>query len=817
MPKMWEDVKYAARTLSKSPGYTAVAVLTLALAIGANTAIFTVVDAALLRSLPYREPDRLVHLWETRTNRQFGQMEASYPNFADWRQQNTVFESIAGYNRTNFTLVGQGTPERISATRVTANFFAVLGVEPQLGRAFRPEEESGAGPDGIGAGGPAAIVTHGFWQRRLGASREALGAQMNLSGTSFTIVGVLPQHFHFALDGNTEVFVPLMMNDDQRARRSYHWLMPIARLKPDVTIEQANTELGAIAARLAEAYRASNAETGARVVPLREEINGAMRPMLLLVFSAVSLLLLLACVNVANLTLARGSARAREIAIRTALGAGRARLMAQLLTESMLLALLGGAAALAIASSGTTFLVGLLPSSFLSRMPFLRELSLDATVFAFGILLTLFTGILFGLMPAWHATRADVSGALKDGGSAGASRERVRLRGALVIAQISLALILLAGTGLVLRSLEKVMNVNPGFRTENLLTMRLSLPAARYQNAGQVASLYIRLEGRVSALPGVRAVALIDEMPVTHDGGTARLFIEGQPEPPPGQEQETVMRTANPSYFSMMGIRLIRGRFFSERDNLDAPLVVLLSETLARQLFPNEDPLGRTLYAKFAQRVTFEVIGVVADVKLAGLDRQVRPSMYTSSLQNPSRSNWLLIRTETDTAQIAAAVRKEVAALDAELPVYGVRTGEDLIRASEGVFLRRSLSTLLGGFALLALLLAALGLYGVMNYNVTQRVREIGLRMALGARAGHVLRLVAGQGLRLAVAGTVIGAAGALAAAQWIRQFLFGVSAADPLTFASVCAVLLAIAILACVVPAWRATRVDPNIVLRYE
>lgn len=289
MRRMWQDVKYAARTLVKSPGYTVVAVLTLALAIGANTAIFTVVDAALLRSLPYREPDRLVHLWETRTNRQFGQMEASYPNFVDWQQQNTVFESIAGYNGTNFTLVGQGTPERISATRVTANFFAVLGVEPQLGRAFRPEEESGAGPDGIGAGGPAAIVTHGFWQRRLGASREALGTQVNLSGTSFTIVGVLPRDFHFALDGSTEVFVPLMMTDDQRARRSYHWLMPIARLKPDVTIEQANTELGAIAARLAETYRATNAETGARLLPLREEINGAMRPMLLLVFSAVSL------------------------------------------------------------------------------------------------------------------------------------------------------------------------------------------------------------------------------------------------------------------------------------------------------------------------------------------------------------------------------------------------------------------------------------------------------------------------------------------------------------------------------------------------
>jgi len=810
MEMLWQDVKYGVRALVKSPGFTLVAVLTLALGIGGTTAIFSVVHAALLRPLPYHEPDRLVHLWETRTNRQFHQMEASYPNFLDWQQQSTVFEGIAGYNRTNFTLIGHATLERISGTRVTANFFEVLGVAPRLGRTFRDEEDAGRDQ-------PVAVVTHGFWQRRLGASSAVVGSPVHLSGVSYTIVGVLPRNFQFSLDGSSEVFVPLMMSDDQRARRSFHWLMPIARLKTGVTIAQAQSELAGIATRLATAYWETNAETGARVVPLREEIDGAIRPMLVVLFGTVSLLLLLACVNVANLALARGSARTRDMAIRSALGAGRMRLMRQLLTESMLLAGLGGAAALAIASLTTDFLVGLLPSSFLSRMPFLRELAPDLTVFAFAALVTMLTGVLFGLGPAWHATRTAPAGSLKEGGSAGTSRERQRLRGALVVAQISLALTLLAGTGLVLRSLQNLMRVDPGFRTDNLVTLRLSLPSTRYQTPEAVASFYDRLEQHVAALPGVHAVGLVDEMPVTHDGGTAHLFVEGRPEPMPGQQQETVMRTASPSYFSMMGIPLVRGRSFSERDQAGKPRVVLLNETLAQQLFPNEDPVGRSVYVRFAQRFTFQVVGVVGDVKMAGLDREVRPAMYTCSLQDPSRTNWLLIRSERGLAQISDDVRKEVSAMDAELPVYGVRSGEELIRTSEGVFLRRSLALLLSAFAFVAVLLAGLGLYGVMTYNTAQRIREIGLRMALGARTGDVLRLVAGQGLKLVLVGTLIGLAGAMAATRVLQRFLFGIGPRDPETFAGVCVVLLAIAILACVVPTWRATRVDPNIVLRYE
>jgi len=810
METFWQDVKWAARGLRQTPGFTLAAVLTLALGIGANTAIFSVVEATLLRAFPYREPGRLVHLWETRTNKELHRMEASYPNFTDWRQQNTVFEGIAGYNRSNYTLSTEGPPERISGSRVTANFFDVLGVTPEMGRTFLPEEEANAGS-------PVALVTHGFWHRRLGGRPDGLGATVKLSGVNHTVIGILPRSFYFVADGGSEVFVPLLMDENQRTRRGFHWLWPIARLKPGVTLEQAQAEMAGMATRLAQTYVPTNAETSATAIPLQQQVTGDIRPVLLVLFAAVSLLLLLACVNVANLMLARSSGRAREIAIRTALGASRGRLMRQLLVESLLLSLLGGGAALAISSGGVSLLVDLLPANLVARLPVLRQLTLQPVVFGFAAAVTLLTAVLFGLGPAWHAARRSAYGALKEGGAAGTSGARQRLRGTLVVAQVSLALVLLAGTGLVLRSLQQLLEVHPGFRTENLMTFRISLPPAKYQTNPVVASFYTRLEQQVAATTGVRGAGVIDEMPVTDDGGTGYLFVEGRPEPKAGQEQEAVMRTASPGYFQMMGIRLVAGRFFTEQDSASAPRAMLLTETLARRLFPNEDPVGREVYWRFNKKVVSRVVGVVGDVKMAGLDQPTRPALYTCALQEPSHTGWLLVRSEADLAQIAPIVRREVAALDPELPVYGVRTVQQLIQLSDGVFVRRSVSLLLGAFAVAALLLAGLGLYGVMSYAVGRRVKEIGLRMALGAQMGDVMRLILGEGIKLALLGTVLGVAGALAAGRFLQSLLFQIAPGDPLTFAVVCGVLLAVALLACAVPARRATRVDPLVALRSE
>lgn len=809
-----QDIRYAVRILRYHPGFTAVAVLSLTLGMGANTAIFTVVEAALLRPLPYREPERLVHLWETRASRQFQQMEASYPDFEDWQRDNTVFEGIAGYNGTNFTLIATGAPERVSGTRVTANFFEVLGVQPQMGRGFRPEEDA--------ASNPVAIVTHGFWQRQLGGNANVLGRSVNLSGVSYTVIGVLPPGFQFSLDGGSDVWVPLAMNADQRTRRTFHWLRPVARLRAGVTVEQAQSQMSAIATRL-ETTHPANAGIGARVVPLREEAVGQIKRILLVLLAAAGLLLLLSCVNVANLLLARATARGREIAVRAALGAGSTRLVRQFLTESVLLFSLGGFAALMTAQWGSTFFVRLLPATYLARLPNLAGVSLQSSVLAFAAVVTLVTAILFGLIPALHGTQLSLTEALKEGAGPGAGRSRIRLRGVLVVAQMSIALVLLAGTGLVLRSLGRLLEVDPGFRTKNLASFQISLPAARYRTNEQINLFYGRLLQQVASQPGMRDVALVDEMPVTHDGGTARVFVEGRPEPAPGQEQESVVRAVSSGYFQMMGIPLIAGRYFTERDTADAgngnvtPLSVVLTESLARRVFPGEDPIGRRIYFKFSQRVLLRVVGVVGDVHMAGLDRAIRPALYTCLEQTPSRSSYLITRSDLDMASLAAAVRREVAALDHEVPTYAARRMEEVISKSDGVFVRRSVSSLLGAFALVAVVLAGVGLYGVMSFTVTQRVREIGIRMALGAKPSDAMRLVMGNGLRLTGAGLVVGIIAALALARLMSGLLYDIAPNDPATLVAVTLLVALVALAACFVPARRATRVDPLVALRHE
>ncbi len=809
-----QDLRYAARTLRHHPGFTIVAVLSLTLGIGANTAIFTVVEAALVRSLPYREPDRLVHLWETRQSRQFQQMEASYPNFEDWQRDNTVFESLAGYNRTNFSLIGTGTPERVSGTRVTANFFEVLGVQPQMGRVFRPEE------DGVNAS--VAVVTHEFWQR-LGGDANVLGRSVNLSGVVHTVIGVLPPGFHFSLDGGSKIWVPLAMNQDQRTRRTFHWLRPVARLRPGVTFEQAESQMSAIATRLGAVHSATNAGKGVRVVPLQDEAVGGIKPILLVLLAASGLLLLLSCVNVASLLLARATARGREIAIRAALGAGGKRLVRQFLTESVLLFSLGGIAALIAAQWGSQFLVHLLPPAYLSRVPELAGMSLRSPVVGFAAVITLSTAILFGLLPALHGTKLCLTDALKEGAGPGTGGSRLRLRGILVTAQVAIALVLLAGTGLVLRSLGRLLQVDPGFRTNNLATIRISVPAPRYRTNEQVSAFYAGLLQRVASQPGMRNAALVDEMPVTQDGGTAFVYLDGRPEPPPGKEQEAVVRSVSRGYFEVMGIPLIAGRYFAEHDTASVgdgnadPLSVVLTQSLAQQIFPGEDPIGRRLYFKFSRRVHLIVVGVVGDVRMAGLDRAIRPALYTSLEQDPSRSNYLMIRSDLDIASIAAAVRKDVAELDREVPAYAARRIDEVISSSEGVFFRRSVSSLLGAFGLVAVVLAGLGLYGVMSFTVTQRVREIGVRMALGARPSDALRLVMQSGLRLAGAGLALGLVAVLALARLLSGLLYQTAPNDPITLLVVGLLVAAVALVACFVPARRATRVDPFVALRHD
>lgn len=802
-----QEVSYAFRSLRRTPGFAVVAVLTLALGVGVNTAIFSVVHAMLLRPLPYADPDRLVYIWETRTSQEFRQREASYPNFADWQKQNSSFESLAGYNSTNFTLIGGDSPERISATRITSNFFTTLGVRPALGRDFRSEEEQASAT-------PVMLISYGFWQRYFAGSADALGQTVNLSGVQYTVIGVLPQSFQFALNTRSEAWLPLAMTPDQASRRTFHWLRPIARLKPGVSLAQAQAELAGIADRLAAEHPASNAATGVGLVPLHERITGEIKPVLLVLYGAALLVLLIACVNIANLLLARAAGRSREIAVRVALGAGRARLVRLLLTESTLLAAMGGLAGLLLAWWSVDALIALTPPRMLASFPALTGLQLTPGIFVYHFGLALAAGTLFGLAPAYQASRISLNDALKQAapGMIGGTQ---RLRNALVAVQVAVALMLVTGTSLMVQSLDRLLAVNPGFTMDHLVSVQLSLPPAKY-DPQQVIAFYRDLRERAAALPGVKDAAVIDELPLTGDGGTVQLYAEGRPQPPPGKEIEGVYRTAGPNYFQLMGIPVLSGRMFTEQDAANAPRRIILTQSLARRLFESEDPVGRRVVMGYNNSI-WEVVGVVSDVKMADLEKTPRPALYVCALQSPSRSSYLVVRTSMDAASVAAAVRAEVKSLDAELPVYGVRTMDQVIGETSAVLIRRSVRWLMGGFAVLAFALATIGLFGVISYNVTQRTREIGIRIALGAQPGSVLWLVLRRGLLLSAAGIVMGAAAALALGGSLRTLLYGVTSSDPRTYFFAAALLLLTAALASAVPACRAARVNPIVALRDE
>jgi putative ABC transport system permease protein len=805
-----QDIRYGWRALAKSPGFAVVAVLTLAIGIGANTAIFTVVNAAVFHSLPYRDPERLVHLWETRPAHEFAQMEASRPNLLEWQSSNHVFSALAGYTGVDFSLTGRGAPRRMYAGRVTANFFDVLGVQPILGRGFQGDEDRPGGAR-------IALLSYGLWVSQFGSDPGILGQTLVLNGESYTVTGVLPREFQFAKRGRAELWVPLNPTGGEVTRRTYHWVNVIGRLQPGVTINQAQSEMSRIAQRLAAEYPDANAGGDIWVVPLHEEIVGPVQPLLFALLGAVGLVLLIACVNVANLLLARAEVRQKEIAVRLALGATRLRLLRHVLTESCILALAGGALGLLWAQWGVNLILARLPGVVLSRMPYLRGLSPDLGVLGFTFGISLLTGILFGMVPALQSTRLDLQDALKEGSRAVAGSGQHRLRNALVISEIAVSLVLLTGAGLLMKSLVNLLNVNPGFETQNLLAIPVSAPPGRYSDQQRNTAFLQQLLQQTRSVAGVRSTAVIDTMPLM-GGGTVEFSVEGRPSPAPGQFPEANTRDVSPDYFQVMGIPLLRGRFFKEQDKSGTPLVLIINKTLADKLFPDNDAVGhRFVFVFDSHPMAAEIVGVVGDEQLGPLDKALTPVLYSSSFQSNDTDVTLLVRTTADPGSMTAAVRAQVANLDRDVLVGSAETLRHVIADSPSVFMRRFPALLIGVFATLAVLLSAVGIYGVLSYLVTQRTREIGVRMALGAQRGNILRLLLGEGLRLAVLGIAIGLVAAVCATRLLSRLLFGVLPTDPAILLAVTGLIAIVTLAACAIPARRAIKVDPMVALRYE
>lgn len=800
MGVLWQDIKYGARMLLRQPVFTVVAVLTLAMGIGANSAIFSVINAVLLRPLAFHEPDRIIKIWESKPEGFTG--TASVPNLVDWREQNDVFTHIAAYQFANFSLQGQDHPERVRGLSVTPDLFDVLGVPPQIGRTFSPEEEQ-AGSHRV------VVLSHRLWQRNFGGDRNIVGREVMLGGESYTIVGVMPASFIFP-GQTTELWVPLVFTESQKASRGNHAFFAIGRLKPGVTFEQAQEQMIAIASRIEQQYPNEQALRSVLLIPLQEETVRFIRPALFVLLGAVGFVLLIACTNVANLQLARASARRREIAIRTALGAGRGRLARQFLTESIMLSLAGGAVGLLLALWGGNALVSM-ASGFLPRA---SEIGLDGRVLVFTFIVSLLTGVVFGLAPAFYCSKTDVQKALKEGGSAGEGPQRNWIRSILVVGEVAAALVLLIGAGLLIKSFAQLLDEDPGFNPQNVLTMRLTLPAERYSEDAQVAAFYEQLLQKVAATPGVETAGLISVLPLEPRSFTFSFTIDGQTPPADGDDWYANLRWTSPDYFKVMGISLVSGRFFTDRDRISTPGAAIINQAFARRFFGDQDPVGKWLRIPFGNGFRAEIVGVVTDTRQR-LNLDPGPDLYISSLQTPTRAITLVARTGPDPASLAQAIRDQVMAIDPDRPVSSIRTMEQVVSSSVAV--RRFYMLLLAVFAGLALALATVGIYGVMSYTVAQSTREIGIRMALGAQVADVLKLIVGQAMVLAFIGVCAGAAGALALTRLMTSLLYGVTPTDPATFVSVSVLLIAVAALACYVPARRATKVDPMIAIRYE
>ena len=810
-----QDFSYGLRILLKHPGVTAIAVITLALGIGANTAIFSVVRAVLLNPLPLNEPERLVSLWEDVPGH--GRWRVTPANFFDWKKQNTVFEDVAAFGQDSMSFTGAGEPEQLAGTRVSSGYFAVVGVEPLVGRSFA-EEEYQPGKDQV------VVLGYAFWQRRFGGDKEVIGRSITLGGSSYTVVGVMPPGIfpvapatsgHLIFDEQKQSFwCPMSFSAQWAAVRTAHVLGVVARLKQGVSFQQATTDMKTIGARLEQEYSANRGES-IIVSQFMSEVVGDIRPALFTLLGAVGLVLLVACANVAGLLLAQHAGRSKEIAIRAALGAGRGRLVRQFFIEGLLLSLLGAGAGIAIAAFGTRALLQFVPAG----IPRLAEVSLNWQVLGFTILVSLATCLIFGLVPAWYASKPDLHQALEQSGrTSGPGASRLKLRQALVVFQVSVAVMLVIGAGLLIKSFWVLQRVDPGFEPEGVLSAKIILPFSKYSN-DEINSFHQQLIERVEAVPGVKTASIAYDHPLASNWVDA-FEIEGKVVPEEGQSANFI--PVGPDYFDTVGVRLLLGRKFTPQDDQDHPGVAIVNEAFVRHYLPNEKVLGQRMKPGPPRRIwknqkltSFEIVGIVRDVKLAGLEAAPEPAYYLPASQAPLEDMTILLRTTVDPLTVVGPLRQAVWSIDPNQPISDISTLAQVV--DDNIAQRRLNMLLMGLFGGLAMLLSAVGIYGLLSQAVTQRTQEMGIRIALGAGVGDVLKLVLRQGMTLALAGEAIGLVGAFVLSRLIRGLLFGVTPNDATTFIAVAGVLALVALLACYVPARRATKVDPLVALRYE
>jgi predicted permease len=812
MSTLFQDLRHAMRMMLKHRSFTVIAVLTLALGVGANTAIFSVVNGILLRPLPYRDSGRLVQFWETNPLKGWTQATVAPANLFDWQKRNQSFEGIAAYfgsdtkdaGLSNFFLTGAGEPERLQGLSVTGDLFSVLGVEAALGRTLAPEE-TWAGSNRV------VVLSYRLWQRRFAGDSSIIGQNIPLNGANRTVVGVMPDGFYFPTR-EVELWTPMGWEQSQIATlRRPHFLRAVGRLKQGVSVEQALTDMTSIAGALEVEYPDTNTQMGVGIEPLRDWIVGDSRPTLVVFLAAVGLVLLIACANVANLLLARAEARKKEMAIRAALGAGHARIVRQLLTESLLLACFGGALGVLVALWAKDLLLKFAPTG----IPRLSEIRLDGTALGFTLLITLFAALIAGLSPAIFITRHELTAVLREGQKGAGGSQRGRLRGVLVVSEIALSFTLVIGAGLLIRSFMRLVRVDPGADTNSVLTFRLQLPGSKYPEGRQAIAFFEEVERRVAALPGVESAGATTRLPLQGYGWTGDATVDGRT--PDDYLREVRHKQVTSGYLRTMKIPLLSGREYDDHDAADSPPVIVVNDVFARWAYPNQDPIGRRV--KFSKPTIespwYSIIGVVRGEKQDGLNREVKPEVYELHRQNAQNQMTIAVRTTGDPMRLAGAVREEIRAVDRDLPPFDVKPMTEVLSASLAT--QRFTMLLLGVFASVALGLAAIGIYGVIAYSVTQRTHEIGVRRALGAETGDVMMMIVGEALRLATVGIAVGVAASLAVTRLIAGLLFGVSATDPVTFVAVAAMLGGVAFIAACIPARRAIKVDPMVALRYE